>query len=474
MTTTPPSSRTGGGPASGASGSGALLRLADPRSLRWKISAVVASAACAMALGIGVLVHKATEDRSTHVSKGYVLRELETALAVAERRPRPSVTEPAREPAPEPPVDPAAHPTLEALPDFGTGEDLPEGLLEELRQVPENTPVTWYETGTRHGPWMWAAQRVDGQVLATNMHMGSQLRSIEALDRHVRYAAMATLAVVVPLTLLAAELVLRRLRRVAGTARRIKGGDLDARTYGRGGDEIAEISSAVDLMADALRDRLLGEQRFTADVAHELRTPLAGLVASASLLPECEATALVRDRVHVLHGLVDDLLEISRLDAGTEEADLRPVPVGDLVAESVERAGLDARVTVTGGPVAVTDPRRLDRVVTNLLVNAARHGAGPVEVTVTATGGGTTALVVRDHGPGFPADLLAHGPQRFRTGTAERGRGHGLGLTIAVGQSEVIGARLTLTNATARGPAGAASGAVATLVLPRRTAPVRD
>ncbi|MFJ4906548.1 ATP-binding protein [Streptomyces sp. NPDC093249] len=459
MTTTPASSRTNRGPASGASGSGALLRLADPRSLRWKISAVVAAAACAMALGIGVLVHKATEDRSMHVSKGYVLRELEMALVATDRRP-------------QPPADPDPDPA--ALPGFDSGENLPEGLLEQLDEVPEGTPVTWYETGTRQGPWMWAAQRVDGQVLSTNVHMGSQLRSIEALDRHVRYAAFATLAVVVPLTLLAAELVLRRLRRVAGTARRIKGGDLDARTYGRGGDEIAEISSAVDLMADALRDRLLGEQRFTADVAHELRTPLAGLVASASLLPECEATGLVRDRVHVLQGLVDDLLEISRLDAGTEEADLRPVPVGELVAESVERAGLDARVTVAGDPIAVTDPRRLDRVVTNLLVNASRHGTGTVEVTVTATGGGTTTLVVRDHGPGFPADLLAHGPQRFRTGAAERGRGHGLGLTIATGQSEVIGARLTLTNATAPGPAGTVRGAVATLVLPRRTTPVRD
>ncbi|MBD0706995.1 two-component sensor histidine kinase [Streptomyces sp. CBMA291] len=431
-----------------------LLRLADPRSLRWKIAAVVAGAACAMAVGIGVLVHGATEDRSTHVSQGYVLRELEAVL---------SSSGPGQGPSPV--ADP------EVVPGAVGEEELPEGLLAEVERAPAGTPVTWYDTETRHGPWMWAAQRVDGRVVAVNTHMGSQLRSIEALDRHVRYAALATLAVVVPLTLLAAELVLRRLRRVAGTARRIKGGDLDARTRGRGGDEIAEIASAVDLMADALRDRLRGEQRFTADVAHELRTPLAGLVMSASLLPEGEATDLVQDRVHVLRGLVDDLLEISRLDAGTEEADLRPVPVGELVAESVRRAGLDVRLSVTGEPVALTDPRRLDRVVGNLLVNAHRHGSGPVEVTVAATVGGTTTVVVRDHGPGFPAGLLAHGPQRFRTGAAERGRGHGLGLTIALGQAEVIGARLALANAADPGASGVVAGAVATLVLPGRACP---
>ncbi|SCF84706.1 Histidine kinase-, DNA gyrase B-, and HSP90-like ATPase [Streptomyces sp. Ncost-T6T-2b] len=67
-------------------------------------------------------------------------------------------------------------------------------------------------------------------------------------------------------------------------------------------------------------------------------------------------------------------------------------------------------------------------------------------------------ITVRDHGPGFPADLLERGPQRFRTGASERGRGHGLGLTVALGQSEVLGARLTFANA----PDG---GAVATLDL---------
>lgn len=420
----------------------ALRRLTDLRSLRWKIAAGVAAAACAMALGIGVLVHRTTEARSMNIGRSTALRELDAAEAEFRGAPTARTS----------PSAPAAI--------YLVGDNVPDQLQKRLASAPRPMAVIWYDTRKpAQGPRMWAADRVDGTVLAVWVDMGAELRSVQALDRHMRYAALATLAVVVPLTVLAAELVLRRLRRVAGTARRIKRGDLDARTRSRSHDEIGEISSAVDLMADALQDRLHNEQRFTADVAHELRTPLTGLVTSASLLPESEATDLVRDRVQVLRALVDDLLEISRLDAGVEQADVQAVPLDELVTESVRRTGLETRITVTGHPVAETDPRRLDRIVTNLILNAHRHGATPVEVTVDGT-----TITVRDHGPGFPPELLAHGPQRFRTGAAERGHGHGLGLTIALGQAHVIGARLTLADTTP-------CGAMATLELPRQADP---
>ncbi|MFI6682812.1 sensor histidine kinase [Streptomyces sp. NPDC050485] len=413
---------------------GALRRLANPLSLRWKIAAGVAAAACAMALGIGILVHRTTEDRSMSILRGQALTELVSAEAEF-RGEKP------------PPPGPRG---------YLVDDELPDPLLSRLASG--HPPVNWYDTRKPTQGWMWAASRVDGRALAVRVSTTTETLSLQALDRHMRYAAIATLAVVVPLALLAAELVLRRLRRVAATARRIKGGDLEARTGGRGHDEISDISSAVDLMADALRDRLRSEQRFTADVAHELRTPLAGLVTSASLLPESEPTDLVRDRVQVLRALVDDLLEISRLDSGAEEADAQLVPLGDLVTESVRRAGLESDISVTGHPVAETDPRRLDRIVTNLVLNAHRHGAAPVEVTVEGT-----TITVRDHGPGFPADLLAHGPQRFRTAAPERGHGHGLGLTIAQAQAELLDAELTLSNAPGAG------GAIAALRLPRRS-----
>jgi signal transduction histidine kinase len=396
-----------------------VRELLNWRSLRWRIAALAAVASCAMALVIGVLVHRSTFERSMSVGGDRAL----TALW---------------------------EPSSFASP----AEEIPLPLLERVRST--GGAATWYDERRPDIPWMWAAEIAGGRVHTVKIDMGADLLSRRALDRHIVLASLAALAVVVPLAALLAELPGRRLRRVAGTARRIAGGELDARTAAGGprGDEITEISATVDSMADSLQSLLRNEQRFTADVAHELRTPLMGLVTSAELLPESEATDLVRGRVRVLRDLVEDLLEISRLDAGEERAEARAVPVGDAVEASLARTGLPARLAVTGDAVAQTDPRRLDRIITNLVVNAHRHGRTPVEVTVDGT-----AITVRDHGPGFPGDLLADGPQRFRTGAAERGRGHGLGLTIAAGQARVLGATLTFANATD-------GGAVATLRLP--------
>ncbi len=388
----------------------ALLNL---RSLHWKIILLVSVACATMALTVGVLVHESTLARSMH----------EGALRAADQLHR--AEQDARRTGQAPPL--------------ATPGELPESLL---RQVERHGSGTLYEDGPP-APAYWAAERKDGQLYALKTDMTADLLTRQALDRHLWKYSLVTLAVVIPATALATELPARRLRRVARTARRITAGDLEARTGmgRRGGDEITGIAATVDSMADSLRERIVSEQRFTADVAHELRTPLMGLVTSAGLLPEGEATELVRDRVRVLRDLVEDLLEISRLDAGAEHVQPRRVALADLVEESVARTGLPATVTATGAPAAETDPRRLDRIVTNLVVNAHRHGAGPVEITVSGL-----TVTVRDHGPGFPADLLAHGPQRFRTGAEQRGRGHGLGLTIARGQAKVIGARLDLRN----------------------------
>ncbi|MGA5032863.1 ATP-binding protein [Streptomyces cellulosae] len=402
----------------------ALLNL---RSLHWKIILLVSAACAAMALTVGVLVHESTLRRSMHEGAVKAVDQLDRARQEARRTGRPA-----------PLADPA---------------ELPDPLL---RQVERHGQGTYYEDGPP-APVYWAAEQKDGQLYALRTDMTADLLTRQALDRHLWKYSLVTLAVVIPATALVMELPARRLRRVARTARRITAGDLQARTGmgHRGGDEITEIAATVDAMADSLRDRLAGEQRFTADVAHELRTPLMGLVTSAGLLPEGEATELVRDRVRVLRDLVEDLLEISRLDAGAERVEPRRVPLAELIEDSVARTGLPATVTATGAPVAETDPRRLDRIVTNLVVNAHRHGATPVEVDVSGL-----TITVRDHGPGFPPDLLAHGPQRFRTGAEQRGRGHGLGLTIAQGQAKVIGARLDFRNRPDDG------GAVAEVRLP--------
>ncbi|MFI7614922.1 sensor histidine kinase [Nonomuraea terrae] len=405
-----------------------------PASLRWKVAALIVLACCAVAAVVGVLVHRMTLERTMRLGEG---RALESVADVA-REYR----------AGTPPESPVMWTEWIRSP-----EELPTSLR---RRLAAGSAATWYDDQKPEQPWMWAAQWVGpGTVATSKIDMSAYLTGLRALDRAMVEAALTALAVVVPVSVGLAELANRRLRRVAGTARRIAGGDLDARTRARGRDEIADIAAAVDSMAASLQHRLLAEQRFTADVAHDLRTPLMGLVASAELLEDGEAADLVRDRVRVLRSLVEDLLEVSRLDAGAEVAERVRVPLAELAERSAARVGAEARVVAAGGPVAETDPRRLDRILANLILNAHRHGRPPVEITVA-----DHVIEVRDRGPGFPGELLAEGPRRFRTGAAERGRGHGLGLTIALGQAEVIGAALTLANA----PDG---GAVATLRLPR-------
>lgn len=293
-------------------------------------------------------------------------------------------------------------------------------------------------------------------MLALRVSMNAGLYGLRQLDVTMAVASLVVLAGATPLAAYGAGLLARRLRLVSETAGRISAGDLDARSGITGNrDELDDIATTVDRMADTLSRRLRDERRFTADVAHELRTPVGGLLVTADLLPDGETEDLLRARVRDLRGLVEDLLEVSRLDAGAERAVRARVPLGAVVAEAVTRTGLGTEVDVTGqGEHVETDPRRLERIVGNLVVNAHRHGKGPVRVTVE-----DRTVVVRDHGPGFPAELLSNGPRRFQTGATERGTGHGLGLTIAVGQAQVLGAELRFANA----PDG---GAVATLRLP--------
>lgn len=107
-----------------------------------------------------------------------------------------------------------------------------------------------------------------------------------------------------------------------------------------------------------------------------------------------------------------------------------------------------------------TDPRRLERVLANLLANAVRHGKPAVEVSVFGP-----YIRVRDHGPGFPDDLLREGPSRFRTGSADRAgeRSRPRPDHRRLYQARVLGARLTFSNA----PPHDGGGAIAQLILPR-------
>ncbi|MFJ2808283.1 sensor histidine kinase [Kitasatospora sp. NPDC087271] len=400
--------------------------------LRWKIAALAAATACLVAAAVGVLVHLWTAHDIRSRAEAQAFNAVYSAMDVYRRTG--SLADGAE-------LDPV---------------DLPAALRHPV-DGERHTAYDGHAEGNS-GPSYWAAQRTGGPgspVLAIRVNLAPQLSDLPRLDVAMAVASLVALAAATPAAVYGAGLLARRLRRVAETAGRISAGDLDARTGPtKGGDEVADIAATVDLMADSLGRRLRSERQFTADVAHELRTPVGGLLAAVDLLPAGETEDLIRARVRDLRDLVEDLLEISRLDAGAEEVARARVPLAAVVREAALRTGYEAEIAVAAELTVETDPRRLERIVGNLVVNAHRHGAAPVLVTVQ-----DRTVVVRDRGPGFPPDLLRHGPRRFHTGAAERGTGHGLGLTIALGQARLLGAELRLDNAED-------GGAVATLRLP--------
>ncbi|WP_432140856.1 sensor histidine kinase [Streptomyces sp. bgisy084] len=350
---------------------------------------------------------------------------------------------------------------------------LPSPLREAVFRNQSGTYVSGGED-----PRVWAATGVgggDGGRPARSLSVSAAYPDDDpaqlALDRALLIAGCGTVTLMAGVSWFVAQRLSRRLRLSAAAARRIAAGaapDADA-LASNGRDEVAELGRSVHHMATSLAARVQAEREFTADVAHELRTPVAGLVAAAELLPQPRAVELVRDRAQAMRRLVEDLLEVSRLDAGVERADVDACELPSLVRGIVQRAarqrGVDeadeVSVTVEGEPrIVETDRRRVERVLVNLLANAAKHGKPPIEVVVAGA-----RIVVRDHGPGYPAELCAEGPRRFRTAAPERGTGHGLGLTIAAGQAEVLGARLDFG-------AAADGGAEAVLELPDQPATV--
>ncbi|HCU49483.1 MAG TPA: two-component sensor histidine kinase, partial [Micromonosporaceae bacterium] len=136
----------------------------------------------------------------------------------------------------------------------------------------------------------------------------------------------------------------------------------------------------------------------------------------------------------------DELMEISRLDAGQEDVSAQPTAVTGMVSAIVGSRGWRAQVEVIGEPVTVdTDPRRLERVLANLIANAIEHGGRDVQVRVSAAG----VVTVSDSGPGIPPEHLPRIFERFyKADPARSSSGSGLGLAIAHENARLIGADL--------------------------------
>jgi two-component system sensor histidine kinase MtrB len=256
---------------------------------------------------------------------------------------------------------------------------------------------------------------------------------------------------------LVAQQVAVPVRQAARVAGRLAAGDLDQRLPVDRSDEIAQLGTSFNAMADELQRQISEleelsavQQRFVSDVSHELRTPLTTIRMASDVLFErrdvvdtdtSRAIELLADQVDRFEHLLSDLLEISRIDAGAAQPDLEEFDLRRCVAAVLEGTEPLARerstaVVLHPGPPAqvVADRRRVSRIVRNLVTNALEYGGGrPVEVVV-AGDAAAAAVAVRDHGAGLGPAAAARVFDRFWRADESRARtlgGSGLGLSIA-------------------------------------------
>ncbi|WP_373319421.1 MtrAB system histidine kinase MtrB [Rugosimonospora africana] len=298
----------------------------------------------------------------------------------------------------------------------------------------------------------------------------------------VRTTVVATgVALVVLLAVLAAlttRLVVQPVRTAARTAQRLSAGLLDQRMEVRGEDDLALLAASFNQMAENLQRQIIRleemsrlQRRFTSDVSHELRTPLTTVRMAADLIyaERDEFDPAMARSAELLHAELDrfeelltDLLEISRFDAGFAVLDAEPTDVAPIV-ESVserlsslaERCGVRIDLNVPAAPViAEVDPRRVERILRNLVGNAVEHAeARPVVVTLHADEV-AVAITVRDHGIGLNKGDEKLVFNRFWRADPSRARqtgGTGLGLSIALEDARLHGGWLEAWGAPGQG-----------------------
>ncbi|MEJ8640061.1 HAMP domain-containing sensor histidine kinase [Streptomyces sp. MS2.AVA.5] len=326
------------------------------------------------------------------------------------------------------------------------------------------------------------AGKLSGLTVYTALSLEDDRKDIATLTAAARTATVPALTLALLLALLAARSVLRPVQRLRNAADRIASGELGYRLRVRGHDELAGLALSFNTMAanlqqdDTQRRRMeAGARRFAADVAHELRTPLAAMTPVTDLLAEdaasqrlppdtAEAIQLVTERIRAFTSMIEDLIEMSRFDARAARLHEVNMDLRTVVTKSLKLRGWSTGDQIQAdlpAPIPVSaDPRRIDAILANLIDNALRHGRPPVIVTAHVESH-TAVLTVTDHGRGIPEDELPHVFERFYRAKATHTTTDGSGIGLALAQENALlhGGTLTAANA----PTG---GAVFTLTLP--------
>ncbi|MDR7301288.1 MtrAB system histidine kinase MtrB [Haloactinomyces albus] len=355
-------------------------------------------------------------------------------------------------------------------PAAGPVEDVPPELRRFVERGQFATQITTAYSG---GKWV--------TMLAVGSPVGSATRPLQAYFLFPLTAEQRTLRVVqstlvvgslVLLVLLGAitnlvtRQIVRPVRHAAQTAERLADGNLDERMRVIGEDDMARLGDSFNEMADSLKHQIQQleefgqlQRRFTSDVSHELRTPLTTVRMAADVLhasreefPEglARSAQLLVDELDRFEALLNDLLEISRLDAGVADLSTEPLDIPTVARRAVESvrpiaetSGIDLRANFPSEEIGiVADPVRVERIVRNLVANAIDHAEGrPVDVVFDADDD-AIAITVRDYGVGLrpgEAELVF---TRFWRADPSRDRktgGTGLGLSISAEDARLHG-----------------------------------
>jgi len=290
-----------------------------------------------------------------------------------------------------------------------------------------------------------------GAVLASGwvmFHMGDDVKILAVT------AASALTALVA--ALLVARSIADSVDRVREASVELARGNLDARAPEGGPAEVAELAASFNEMGANLSRLFDTRRELVAWASHDLRTPLANMQVMLEALedgvgePE-EYVPVLREQVHVLSMLVDDLFELARIDAGALTLEMHRLPVAPIVSSSLRGVEAEARSRHVTLAAEVEDdvtarfaPEKVERVLMNLLTNALRHtpsdGAVAVRVEPHA---GEVKVAVEDTGEGLDAEAQERMFERFWRGDQARSaRGAGLGLAIARGLVEAHGGRI--------------------------------
>ncbi len=315
---------------------------------------------------------------------------------------------------------------------------------------------------------------VVGEVVVAQNVPGGMLTERDIWFRRVSIAGLVLAAMIaVVLASLAGFVYSRHLIRpieaVTRAAEALRRGDRSARTGMSGGDAIADLGMTFDQMADAVEAERRFEQQLTADVAHELRTPLQAIQATVEAMQDGvlptdeERLGLIHDETVRLGRLAGSILDLSRLESGSAAFALAPIDLAAPVMVAIESSralmestGHALEERVEAGLVVMGDGDRLTQAVGNLLANAARHTPEGSTVRATVRAESADAVIeVADSGTGVAEEDRERVFARFWRGDPARARtsgGVGIGLavvreiverhggTVAVGASDLGGA----------------------------------